>query len=178
MLRKGLGIDIGSTQISICALEGGLLLREPNVAAIDPETGKVLEAGHEIGNHTFSHPHLQNGDLKSLTKELKSTETVLGRCQNQAPKLFRPPEGVCTGTVCQAAANEGYAIILWTVDTRDWAHTPADDIVKKALKTIKSGDIILFHDYVTSPSPTPDALRSLIPTLLSEGYQLDRKSVV
>ena len=47
MLRKGLGIDIGSTQISICALEGGLLLREPNVAAIEPETGKVLEAGHE-----------------------------------------------------------------------------------------------------------------------------------
>ena len=41
MLRKGIGIDIGSTQISICALEGGLLLREPNVAAVDPETGKV-----------------------------------------------------------------------------------------------------------------------------------------
>ena len=137
-----------------------------------PDTfAKIVAGGHEIGNHTFSHPHLQNGNLQSLTKELQNTETVLGNCQTQDPKLFRPPEGVCTGTVCQAAANEGYAIILWTVDTRDWAHTPADDIVKKALQTIKSGDIILFHDYITSPSPTPDALRTLIPILLSEGYQ-------
>ena len=47
MLRKEIGIDIGSTQISICSAEGGLLLREPNVAALDPDTGKVLAAGQE-----------------------------------------------------------------------------------------------------------------------------------
>ena len=47
MFRKEIGIDIGSTQISICSSEGGLLLREPNIAALDPDTGKVLAAGQE-----------------------------------------------------------------------------------------------------------------------------------
>ena len=46
MLRKEIGIDIGTTQISICTPDGVLLLREPNVAALDPDTGKVLETGH------------------------------------------------------------------------------------------------------------------------------------
>ena len=49
-----------------------------------PDTfAKIVEGGHEIGNHTFSHPHLQNGNLQTLTKELQRTETVLGNCQKQ-----------------------------------------------------------------------------------------------
>ncbi|MBE6673438.1 MAG: polysaccharide deacetylase family protein [Ruminococcaceae bacterium] len=137
-----------------------------------PDAFAAIEReGHEIGNHTFSHPHLQTQNAKSLTEELLHTEELLSAEGQKRLRLFRPPEGVCSDTVCRVAAEMGYSIILWTVDTRDWDHTPAKTIVENVMHTVKSGDIILFHDYITSPSPTPDALRQLIPALLRQGYQ-------
>ena len=73
--------------------------------------------------------------------------------------------------VCKAAENLDYTVILWSVDTRDWAHTPSETIADEILTTIKSGDIILFHDYIAYDSPTPAALRKIIPELLAQDYQ-------
>ena len=56
------------------------------------------------------------------------------------------------------------------MDTLDWAHTPSDRIVQNVLENVKGGDIILFHDYISGDSPTPEALRTIIPALLDEGY--------
>ena len=135
-----------------------------------PETfEKIILAGHEIGNHTFSHPHMQNEDIHTLKKELQQTEDLL-RQKGVTTTLFRPPEGVCSDAVCRVAKELSYSIILWTVDTKDWSHPGSDDIVDLVQKHIKSGDIILFHDYIQAPSPTPQALDTLIPALLAKGY--------
>ena len=135
-----------------------------------PETfEKIRRAGHEIGNHTFSHPHLHQKDHGALAKEIQAAEDVLGSTPDI--KLFRPPEGVCSDTVCGAASEMGYTIILWTVDTRDWSHPNPDTIVEKVQQSVKSGDIILFHDYIADPSPTPEALDKIIPALLGQGYR-------
>ena len=131
----------------------------------------IVKDGHEVGNHTFSHPHLRNESAKALQEEIRLTEHTLQERGYDGTQLFRPPEGVCSTEVCRCAKDAGYAIILWTVDTRDWDHTPAEHIVQSVKQTVKSGDIILFHDYIASPSPTPDALRCLIPSLLEMGYQ-------
>ena len=64
-----------------------------------------------------------------------------------------------------------YRIILWDVDTRDWAHTPPREICKHILDTVQAGDIILMHDFIGYNSPTPDALRLVIPALLERGYR-------
>lgn len=130
---------------------------------------KIRSAGHEIGNHTFSHPHMYKKDRMALEEEIEKTEKLL--CFPDGAKLFRPPEGVCSDTVCHAASEMGYSIILWTVDTRDWSHPAPDTIVKNVEKSVKSGDIILFHDYIAAPSPTPEALEMLIPSLLAKGYR-------
>lgn len=130
---------------------------------------KIQRAGHEIGNHTFSHPHLYQKDCAALTKEIRQAEASLSG--SNGAKLFRPPEGVCSDTVCRVASEMGYTIILWTVDTRDWSHPDPDAIVQGVEKNVKSGDIILFHDYIASPSPTPAALDRLIPSLLAKGYR-------
>ena len=131
----------------------------------------ILEKGHEVGNHTFSHPHLQHENGERLTRELEQTESLLASKGALGTKLFRPPEGVCSDAVCKAARGLGYAIILWTVDTRDWCHTSSSQIAQTVMGSVKSGDIILFHDYVTKPSPTPEALRIMIPQLLEKGYR-------
>lgn len=130
---------------------------------------KIKEAGHEIGNHTFSHPHLQQKDPTTLEQEIEKAEEMMSFSNEN--KLFRPPEGVCSDTVCRVASQMGYTIILWTVDTRDWSHPAPDAIIQNVKTNVKSGDIILFHDYIAAPSPTPEALDKLIPLLLAKGFR-------
>jgi len=131
---------------------------------------RIIAEGHEIGNHTYSHPHLKNIGEKQLTKELKETEKLLKEKFSYTPALFRPPEGYCCSAVTNSVNTMGYTMVLWDVDTTDWAHNPSDNIVKTVLASTKDGSIILCHDFVTKPSPTPDAIRVFIPKLKAKGY--------
>ena len=71
----------------------------------------------------------------------------------------------------RAARERDYTLVCWSVDTRDWAHTPSDAIVKNVLSNVSGGDILLFHDYISGGSPTPAALRILIPELKRRGFE-------
>lgn len=130
---------------------------------------EILE-GHEIGNHTYSHCKISKLDSSSIQNELICTEEVIYEIDDYRPSIFRPPEGKITGKVVAAARELDYSIIMWNIDTRDWAHTPVDEIVDNVLTNVKSGDIILFHDFVSKTSPTPQALEKIIPILLERGY--------
>jgi peptidoglycan/xylan/chitin deacetylase (PgdA/CDA1 family) len=72
----------------------------------------------------------------------------------------------------EIAKSNDYKIVLWTIDTKDWEHRPADEIVNKVLGNIKSGDIILFHDYISGVNNTPRALEILIPRLQEMGFNI------
>ena len=61
-------------------------------------------------------------------------------------------------------------MVLWSVDTLDWARNPVSEIVRTVQREASDGDIILFHDWVAGQSPTPAALRQVIPWLKAEGY--------
>lgn len=129
------------------------------------------ENGHEIGNHTYSHHmNLKKLSYDGIRGEIENAEEAIYENIEYRTKLLRPPGGIYSDTLLRAAADNDYTIICWSVDTRDWAHTPTDEIVKNVLSSVKEGDIILFHDYVSGNSPTPDALRQIIPALLNEGY--------
>ena len=132
---------------------------------------RELAEGHEIGNHTWSHPKLGKISSSKLSDELLQTERVLNEIADYRPKLFRPPEGNTSKLVEAVAEKNDYSIVIWSVDTLDWAHTPTDKIVKTVLDKTKSGSIILCHDFIGSNSPTPDALRIFIPALLEKGYK-------
>lgn len=130
---------------------------------------REISEGHELGNHTWTHPHMNGCDSKRLCGELQKTEDFLKDKFGYTPKLFRPPEGFCCKTVQKCADKFGYNIVLWDIDTTDWAHNSVNNIVRGALGA-KSGDIILCHDFVTKPSPTPDALEKFIPELKNRGF--------
>jgi polysaccharide deacetylase family sporulation protein PdaB len=142
-----------------------------NVASYPSLVKKVFERGHEIGNHTYSHPKLNRCEKKTLHQELQRTDQAIFEAVDCHPTLFRPPEGFCNELLAKQSAQWGYKVILWNIDTRDWAHTPVENIVSYVKKNVKSGDILLFHDYIAKDSPTPKALEILIPYLLEEGYQ-------
>jgi peptidoglycan/xylan/chitin deacetylase (PgdA/CDA1 family) len=64
-----------------------------------------------------------------------------------------------------------YTIVMWSIDTRDWAHTPIEEIVANINKNAKDGAIILMHDFMGKNSPTPAVLRKIIPMLQRSGYE-------
>lgn len=132
---------------------------------------RELAEGHEIGNHTWSHPKMKKLTAATLKQELIKTEELLNEIADYRPKLFRPPEGSFSDLAEKTAENCDYEVILWTVDTRDWAHTPIDKIVDNVMKNTLPGSIILCHDFIGRDSPTPDAIRQFIPKLIEEGYE-------
>jgi len=130
-----------------------------------------LHAGHEIGNHTYHHANLRTAGYNTVLAEILDMEKAVYENTEFRCHLLRPPGGLYGDDVCKAAEDLDYTVILWSVDTKDWAHTPTEDIVSSVLRDVESGDIILFHDYVSGTSPTPDALKKIIPVLLEDGYQ-------
>ena len=131
---------------------------------------RIVAEGHEVGNHTYSHPHLQKMNQSTLAEELARTEALIEKIAHYRPTLFRPPEGVVTTSVKTAAQDGGYRLVLWSVDTRDWALNPVANILQTVKRQAADGGIILFHDWVAGKSPTPEALRQVIPWLKAEGY--------
>ncbi len=138
-----------------------------------PELVQREEAeGHELGNHTDSHPHLCSVSIGALQKEVLACEKTVYELTECRTLLFRPPEGHCTQNISQMLENMDYRIILWNIDTRDWDRQMAPDIAKNILENVKSGDIILFHDCVSrKDSQTLAALKMVIPELKKQGYQ-------
>lgn len=132
---------------------------------------KIIQRGHEIGNHTYSHPHVSCLNSENLKNEVESCESAIYGLTDYKTKLFRPPEGMIDADVRSVLRGLDYKVILWDIDTLDWAHKSPEAISQNVLDNIAAGDIILMHDYISHDSPTPDALRLFIPKLLERGYR-------
>lgn len=130
---------------------------------------RIISEGHAVGNHTYAHhrPICQTKD--DLYRDLEKNRRLL-QSFSVEDRLFRPPGGEYDEKVLSLAAQMDFDIILWTVDTVDWRAPAPEEIVNRVLSNVKSGDIILMHDYVWGKSSTPEALRILLPILKEQGY--------
>lgn len=142
-----------------------------NVANYPEVAKRVAAAGHEIGNHTYTHPHMKQLSLEELLGEVRRTEDVLRENGIEKPRLFRPPEGFRSGEQVRILEEEGYQTIIWSLDTKDWAGKAVADIVSVVLNDVQGGDVLLFHDYTSRNNTTITALEQLIPRLLEDGYE-------
>ncbi|MBR4206114.1 MAG: polysaccharide deacetylase family protein [Clostridia bacterium] len=132
---------------------------------------KEIRAGHEIGNHSYSHPDLSKADYETVCREIDEAERAVWENSEFRTRLFRPPGGCFGEAVVRAAKERDYTLVCWSVDTRDWAHTPTDQIVRNVMTNAEGGDILLFHDSIAGDTPTPQALRIILPRLIGEGYR-------
>ena len=137
-----------------------------------PEAARVvIDAGHEVGNHTFTHPHIASLNEQAIFEEIGRCEDALGKLCEYRPHILRTPQGVLTPSLEKCLLEEDYILVLWSLDTRDWDNKSTDAIVRSVLDGVKSGDIVLMHDYIGYNSKTPEALETIIPELLSRGYE-------
>lgn len=132
---------------------------------------KIAETDCEIGNHTYSHARLDRLNRKDAENEIKKCEDIIYSVTGKRPSVLRPPHGFVSENFSDIASSMQYNVVLWSIDTLDWSLTPSDTIYTNVMKDLKGGDIILMHDYVSGGNTTCDALRKIIPRLLSEGYE-------
>ena len=132
---------------------------------------QISERGHEIANHTYSHITFSRSNLSKLKGEIEMCEKEIFNRTECKTKLFRPPEGMMSQELQGIIKGMDYTVILWDLDTRDWNHTPPQKISNNVTKNIRSGDVILMHDFIGYNSPTPEALELFIPILLDRGYK-------
>lgn len=142
-----------------------------NVRLYPEITKRVLAAGHEIGNHTYSHPLVPLTATEELEREVEQTDTLLLSLGIPRPVFFRPPQGKFPPDAEGFLERTGKIAVLWSIDTRDWAHTETEQMIREVEEKVGGGDIILFHDFVGGKTNTVDAIKKLIPTLRERGYQ-------
>lgn len=141
-------------------LVGSQVEKSPEVAH------QIVAAGHEIGNHSFSHCWSSDDSVETLVEDIKRAEEAIYRATGQVPLYFRPPGGMVNDKVKEACGQTGYGILLWWVDSRDWLLTE-EEILEKVKKEVKDGAIILFHNLAT----TVEVLPQVIEDLRREGYK-------
>lgn len=142
-----------------------------NVKNYPDKLVEIVSSGHEIGNHTYSHNILKSMPKDKIEKEIIDTEEQVKRIVDHDISLLRPPCGLYDDTLIDVAQKNNLKIVLWTVDTNDWAHKSTSNIVRNIIKKVKNGDVILFHDYVSGKCNTPEALDVIIPMLKQMGYE-------
>ena len=137
-----------------------------------PEAARgVINSGHEVGNHTFTHPHIARLSEQTIFEEIGRCEDALEELCEYRPHILRTPQGALTPSLEKCLLEDDYILVLWSLDTRDWDNKSTDAIVRSVLDGVKAGDIILMHDYIGYNSKTPEALEKIIPELLSLGYE-------
>lgn len=134
---------------------------------------RELSEGHELGNHTYTHPNTFKIPMSQLNEEVTRTDTAIFNTTGSHPKHFRPPGGAFDEEIVSMSKEFNYDFILWTwwQDTKDWSHPGVNKIVKRVLTCPQSGDIVLFHDYVEGKSQTPQALEIILPKLKEMGFE-------
>ena len=128
---------------------------------------KIYEAGHAIGNHSWSHRKLGGLDWETFEDEVGATAGVLG---SYGSRCLRPPYGDVGKQLYANAKQAGYSLVYWSVDPLDWLNQNAETIASRVLTRASPGAIVLLHDGGDSRAGTVAALRTILATLTTEGY--------
>jgi peptidoglycan/xylan/chitin deacetylase (PgdA/CDA1 family) len=150
-------------------LVGKHLEKHPEIAR------EIVSAGHEIGNHTFSHSLLYVLSKNRIREEIERTDSLLRNIDGADPKFFRPPAGFFTKQVLDIAEQLGYRTVVGDVYPRDPHFPGKEKIVERVLQRTVAGSIIILHDGGNAQrvdrSQTLEAISEIIPGLKDKGFE-------
>lgn len=136
-----------------------------NVAASPDVVRRTYAAGHEIGSHTWSHPDLTKLSAVRVRSQLARTDQAIKAAIGVRPKLVRPPYGAFNATVRHQTRRP---MVMWSLDTLDWRSRDSAKVARKALRSVRPGSVILFHDIHPS---TVRAMPRVLRGLSKRGYR-------
>ncbi len=144
-------------------LKGNWIVNHQDIVA------RIIEDGHELGNHSYNHPHFSKISTSKAREEVNSQESLLRTQNNYSPKpYFRFPYGDRTPAMLNLINDAGYISVLWDVDTLDWLRD-APTIEKTAVEEAHNGAIILMH---LGKADTAKVLPNIIDKLREKGFTL------
>jgi peptidoglycan-N-acetylglucosamine deacetylase len=140
-----------------------------NVAENPEIVAREVREGHEIGNHSWSHPNLAKMSDDGVRNQLRKTEEAIQNAAGVRPKFLRPPYGSITAREKKWINQElGYKIVLWDVDPLDWRRPGPNVVCNRIVKNTRAGSIILAHDIHPG---TIDAMPCVFSQLEAKGFK-------
>ncbi|MBO1624969.1 polysaccharide deacetylase family protein [Bacillus arachidis] len=128
----------------------------------------IVDAGQEVGNHSYTHPDMKTLSRTQIQEQLQKTNQIIEAATNQKVRWFAPPSGSFRDEVVEVAAGLKMGTIMWTVDTIDWKRPEPEVLLQRVLRKVHPGAIVLMHP----TSPTAEALNTMILQLKKQGYKV------
>ena len=123
---------------------------------------RMQSRGHQLGNHSWSHPELNKVSAEQLASEIDQTNNAIKQAVGTKPNIIRPPYGAFNRAVLEQFRQRGMSAVVWSVDTRDWADRNSEIVCSRAVAGARNGAVILMHDiHQTSVNAVPCILNSL-----------------
>jgi peptidoglycan-N-acetylglucosamine deacetylase len=135
---------------------------------------RIVQEGHELGNHSWSHPELSKLTTSQVIEEVQKTELEIHSITGRRTVLFRPPFGLVTNADLYTVHDLGYQVVMWSVDTFDWKGISEEEILSIVRRDVSPGAIVLQHTLLTTPGRldgTVKALPGMIDYLRKSGYK-------
>jgi peptidoglycan-N-acetylglucosamine deacetylase len=130
---------------------------------------RMVDEGHEIGNHTWNHPALTKISASRIASEINRTTEAIENAVGVRPTTFRPPYGATNQSINKRLNDEfGLTVAMWSVDPQDWKYRNAPRVSNHIATHGKPGAIILAHDIHAS---TIDAMPAALDALIGQGYK-------
>jgi peptidoglycan-N-acetylglucosamine deacetylase len=130
---------------------------------------RILAEGHEIGNHSWTHPQLSKLSDDRVTEEINKTQNAIKDASGYTPVLLRPPYGAITARQKEWIEKQfGLSVIIWSVDPFDWKRPGASVIEQRILAGARPGAIVLSHDI---HKQTVDAMPATLDALAAKGFK-------
>lgn len=128
---------------------------------------EIFNRGHEISNHTYSHPNLIMLSPREVMYELDKTRGLISEVIGKDPHFFRPPGGKYNQRILKIAEAAGYTMVMWDINTNDLTSAP-EKIYREIVNQAEDGDIVLLHNGTTN---TIEIIGKVIDELRRKGFE-------
>lgn len=149
-------------------LEGRWVKENPDLAKM------IVDSGHEVGNHSYTHPDMKTLSTDLVKEQLIKTNQVIEAATGKKPTLFAPPSGSYRDEVVKIADGLGMKTIMWSVDTIDWQRPQPHVLVQRVMGKVHPGAMVLMHP----TSPTAQSLERLILSIKQKNLAIDNVSTL
>ncbi|GKU82521.1 polysaccharide deacetylase family protein [Niallia sp. NCCP-28] len=144
-------------------LEGRWTKKNPELAKM------IVDAGHEVGNHSYSHPDMSKIGTAQINQELKKTNDVIEATTGKTVNWFAPPSGSYTNEVVNIASQYNMGTLMWSIDTIDWRKPSKEELINRVVEKVHNGAMILMHP----TQPTTSSIDQLIEQIQAKGYEIN-----